>query len=96
MFYKRLLMEKREEILAIASRHGADRIRYFGSTVRGEDDEKSDIDFVVVLEPGRSLFDHIDLIDDLKVLLGCEVDVVNERGIKPRIRDRILAEAIPL
>lgn len=46
-----LLQEKREDILYIASRRSASNIRVFGSVARGQDDSKSDIDFLVDLEP---------------------------------------------
>lgn len=90
-----LLREKREEILRFAARHGARRIRVFGSVARHEDDERSDLDFLVEMEPGRSLLDLGGLQADLEAL-GRPVDVVTERGLKARIRDRVLNEAIPL
>jgi uncharacterized protein len=91
-----LLQGKREEILAIAARHGARNVRVFGSVARGEADEKSDVDFLVEMEQGRSLLDMGGLLMDLQDLLGRKVDVVSERGIKARIRERVLKEAIPL
>jgi uncharacterized protein len=91
-----LLHEKREDILRIASRRGAYNVRVFGSVARGEADAKSDIDLLVDLEPGRSLFDLGGLLMDLQNLLGHEVDVVTERGLRERIRERVLKEAIPL
>ena len=86
----------REEILRIASRHGASNLRIFGSVARGDAEPESDVDFLVNLEPGRSLLDHAALLLDLEKLLGCKVDVVTERGLKERIRDRVLREALPL
>ncbi|GAC1347009.1 MAG: nucleotidyltransferase family protein [Ktedonobacteraceae bacterium] len=91
-----LLQEKREDILRIATRRGASNIRVFGSVARGEADSKSDIDLLVDLEPGRSLFDLGGLLMDLQDLLGHKVDVVTERGLRERIRERVLKEAIPL
>ncbi len=91
-----LLKEKREVILAAARRHGVRNIRIFGSVARGEDDSESDIDFLVDMEPGRSILDHASLLIELQQLLGRKVDVVSERGIKNRIRERVLREAIPL
>ena len=91
-----LLHEKREDILRVASRRGASNVRVFGSVARGEDDAKSDIDLLVDLEPGRSLFDLGGLLMDLQDLLGRNVDVVTERGLRERIRERVLKEAIPL
>ena len=91
-----LLHEKREDILRIASKRGAYNVRVFGSVARGEADSKSDIDLLVDLEPGRSLFDLGGLLMDLQDLLGQNVDVVTERGLRERIRMRVLKEAVPL
>lgn len=90
------LREKREEILSTAARHGARKVRVFGSVVRGEAGPESDLDFLVELEPGRSLLDHAALLLDLQDLLGHDVDVLTDKGIHPRIRDRVLKEAVPL
>jgi hypothetical protein len=90
------LLDRREEILAIAARHGARTVRVFGSVVRGEETPASDLDLLVEFEPGRSLLDHIALAQDLKDLLGREVDVVTEGGLHWYIRDRICREAVPL
>lgn len=91
-----LLEQKREDILHIAAKRGATNIRVFGSVARKEADSKSDIDFLVDLEPGRSLFDLGGLLMDLQDLLGHNVDVVTTRGLRERIRERVLKEAIPL
>jgi len=91
-----LLKAKREEILHVCAKYGAHNVRVFGSVARGEADELSDIDFLIELEPGRSLFDLGGLQYDLEQLLGCRVDVVTERGLKPRIQERVLREALPL
>jgi hypothetical protein len=93
---RELLKENRQDILRIAKKHGARNIRLFGSVARGEDDEQSDIDFLVEMEPDRSLLDRAALQLELQDLLGRNVDVVSERGIKPRIRDRVLQEATAL
>jgi predicted nucleotidyltransferase len=90
------LKEKRHEILRIAAEHGALNVRVFGSVARGEADETSDIDFLVELEPGRSLLDLGGLQYELQALLDCPVDVVTERGLKARIRERVVQEAAPL
>ena len=91
-----LLKEKRQTVLEIAARHGARNVRVFGSVARGDADESSDIDLLVELEPGRSLFDHAALLVELRELLGRPVDVVTESGLRPRIRDRVLREAVAL
>lgn len=90
------LKEKREAILRIAARHGARDVRIFGSLVRGEGRPDSDVDVLVNLEPGRSLFDLGGLLMDLQELLGRPVDVVTEQGLRERIRERVLKEAILL
>jgi uncharacterized protein len=96
MNFSELLKDKREAILQIAAKHGARNVRVFGSVARGEADEQSDIDFLVDMEPGRSLLDLGGLLMDLQDLLGRNVDVVTERGLKPRIRERVLHEAVAL
>ena len=91
-----LLREKRQEILKIAAKHGAYNVRIFGSVARGEADEASDVDILVELGPDRSLLDLGGFLTDLEDLLGRRVDVVTERGLRQRIRDRVLNEAVPL
>lgn len=91
-----VLQAKREEIMRIAAKHGACNVRIFGSVARGESDERSDIDFLIELEAGRSLFDHAALLLELEELLDRRVDVVTERGLRSRIRERVLREAVPL
>ena len=96
MSYDELLRTKREDILSIAAQYGAYNVRIFGSVARGEADEKSDIDLLVNMESGRSLFDLGGLLSDLEDPLGCNVDVVTEDGLRDRIRNRVLNEAIAL
>jgi predicted nucleotidyltransferase len=91
-----LLQAKRTQILAITRHYGATRVRVFGSAARGTADEQSDIDLLVDLAPGRSLFDLGGMVYDLRQLLGKEVDVVTEKGLRSRIRDNVLAEAVDL
>jgi len=91
-----LLRSKREEIIHAAARRGAKNVRVFGSVVRGEALPESDIDFLVDLDPGRSLLDLGGLLMDLQQILGRDVDVVTEKGLHWYIRDGVLAEAINL
>ena len=86
----------RDQIRALAQRHGACNVRVFGSVARGDADAGSDLDLLVDLEPGRSLLDLGGLQVELEELLQRAVDVVTEKGLRDRIRDRVLAEAVPL
>ncbi len=71
-------------------------MRVFGSVARGEASAESDVDLLVDLEPGRSLFDHAALVIELEALLGRKVDIAVARGLRARIRERVLREAVPL
>ncbi len=93
---RELLKAKRDDILRIATAHGAHNVRVFGSVARGDAKPTSDVDFLVELEEGRSLLDHVALIQALEDLLGRKVDVVTDGAVHWYIRDRVLAEAVPL
>jgi len=90
------LRERRTEIESVARAHGATRIRVFGSVARGDATQSSDLDLLVDLDEGRGLFDLGALLMDLRDLLGCEVDVATEVGLRPRLAQRVLADAIDL
>ena len=93
MDFHQILQNHRDEILQLANKYGAYNVRIFGSVARGETDADSDIDFLVEMTPGRTLFDLGGLLMDLQNLLGCRVDVVAEKGLRTRIRERVLKEA---
>jgi hypothetical protein len=88
--------QRRDEILSVAARHGAHNVRVFGSVVRGEAREDSDLDLLVDFEPGRSLLDQVELTLDLEALLGRKVHVVTEGGLYWLLLRRVLKEARPL
>lgn len=90
------LQRMRDQIVVVAARRGATNLRVFGSVARGEAKPSSDLDLLVDLEPGRSLVDLGGLLMDIADLLGVEVDVVTEASLKPRVRARVLAEAVRL
>lgn len=96
MTHLELLKLKHTDIVTIAARYGAHNVRVFGSVARAEADDASDIDFLVEMEPGRSLFDLGGMQSELETALGRRVDVVTEKGLKSRIRARVLQEAIPV
>ena len=96
MTLEELRHAKREEILRAAAHRGARNVRVFGSVARGDNDADSDVDFLVEMEPGRTLFDLSGLLLDLETLLHVSVDVVTEGGLRPKVRERVLSEALPL
>src|SRR3972149_2125550 len=91
-----LVKEKREEILRLAARYGAGNVRLFGSVAPGGFGPEGDVDFLILPGPGMSLFRHVELEQELAELLGCKVNLVSERGLRPRVRERVMKEAVPL
>jgi len=89
------LRRRRVELLGIAETHGARNVRVFGSVARGDARPDSDVDFVLELEPGRTMLDLSGLILDLQDALGRKVNVV-EITTPSRAADRIQREALPL
>ncbi|MFL6260254.1 MAG: nucleotidyltransferase family protein [Thermoanaerobaculia bacterium] len=96
MGIEEILRSKRNEILEIAKRHGADQVRVFGSIARGEARADSDIDLLVSTGPKTSAWFPAGLVLDLEALLGRKVDVLTENALHWYIRDRVLSEAVPL
>ena len=94
---KRILSEKRRDILSIAAKHGASNVRVFGSVVRGEATQDSDIDFLIDYDIAKTTsWFPIGLIRDLKALLERKVDVTPADSIHYFIRQRVLREAVTL
>ena len=91
-----LLRSKREEIIAVAAKHGASNIRVFGSVARGEATNTSDLDLLIDLEPERSLFSLIALKQELEEVLDLQTDLAEPHSLHQLIRDRVLQEAIKL
>ena len=96
MSIRQLLQSKRTQIIEIAARHGARKVRVFGSVAKGTARRGSDIDFLVDMEEGRSLLDRSALILELEHLLKRPVDVASERGLRRPIRKEVLRDAIAL
>ncbi len=90
------LRSHRTEIIEMARARGVSRVRVFGSVARGDTTETSDIDFLVDLDEGRGLFDRGGLLMDLQDLLGCNVDVVTEAGLRSRVSESVLRDAVEL
>jgi len=91
-----LVLTRREEIVALARRHGARKVRLFGSMARGEATAASDVDLLVEAGPDRTPFFPGGLVADLEDLLGRKVQVVTERALRPSLRAYVLAEAVEL
>lgn len=91
-----LILERKEEILKIASRHGASNIRVFGSFARGQAIQSSDIDILVEVGENPSPWFPGGLIADLEELLGRQVHVVTVGALHSSIRDNVLEQAVPL
>jgi predicted nucleotidyltransferase len=90
-----LIERHADDIRRIARQHGAGHVRVFGSRAIRTATTSSDVDFLVDFETGRDLLDIVALKQE-EALLGCHVDVVEEGGVSPYVRDRILNEARPL
>lgn len=90
------LQSQKEHILNIVKKYGAYNVRVFGSVSRGEENDKSDIDFLVDFVQGSSLIDLIKVKQVLEDLLGRKVDVVTEKALHPLVRQKVLQEAVPL
>ena len=90
------LRRLKAEIYQIARKHNASKVYVFGSCARKEETTESDVDVLVELNLGASLFDLMHLQDSLETLLQCKVDVVSKRGLNPYIKKQVLQEAIAL
>ena len=87
---------KREQILRLAHQHGVTAVRVFGSMARGDSGPRSDIDLLIDVGPEPSAWFPGGFVADLEELLGRRVQVVTERGLDDLLRERVLAEAVPL
>lgn len=91
-----VLKVRRNDILRLASLHGAHHVRVFGSVARGNAGPTSDIDLLVQMDKGRSLLDLIELSQELESILQRKIDVLTDEGLSPYLKERIQTEAVPL
>lgn len=91
-----LIETHRNALIALARRRGVTGVRVFGSMRRDDAREDSDVDLLVTLAPGTSALAMGGLLMDAQELLGRRVDVVTEASLHPALRDRVLADALPL
>lgn len=92
----RLIENHRQQILELARKRGARRIKVFGSMATDRATAKSDIDFLVEMQKGASAFALGSLLKDLEDLLGRRVDMTTPNALHPAIREKILHEAVEL
>jgi len=85
-----------EELRQLGRRYGIHNIRVFGSFARGEAGPRSDLDLLVDYVPGQKGFAFVHFCEEAEALLGRTVDVATEKSLHPLIRERVLAEALPL
>ena len=93
---KKELKTYRSQILALGEHYHAPNIRVFGSTIREDNTNESDVDFLIDVSPKQSLLDLVAFTRELKELLGCEVDVAQSTVLHPLIRNEVLREAISI
>ena len=96
MTLEELRSRYRDQIVLLAEKRGAQNVRVFGSVARGDQSPGSDVDLLVDFEPGRSLLDLTGLWLDLEGALGCKVDVVSSRGLRPHVAAEVMRDAISL
>ncbi len=93
---RELVEAHRDEIKAIVARHNGRSVAIFGSVARGDERPGSDIDFLVELAPGTRPFEILSIGAELEEALGVKVDVGTPDSLRERLRDDVLAEAVPL
>ena len=86
----------REQIKAIVLAHRASNVRVFGSVIRGDDTDDSDLDLLVEPTPETSLMDIGAIRHELKSLLGVNVDVLTPNGLPDSFREKVLEESVPV
>ncbi len=87
------IRQLRPQIMALARKYRVRKVSVFGSVARGEMHADSDIDFLVDFEEGYRLTDHIRLLQGLRELLACSVDVVDRRALREELKPYVLKEA---
>ena len=91
-----LLRRLKDEIYRIAGKHNAEKVFVFGSCARNMETPDSDIDLLIEFNQAATLFDQLDIQEEMHSLLNCTVDVVSKRGLHPYLRRQVLAEAVEL
>ena len=95
-FFDEQLQRHKSQIYQIADTYGVFNIRLFGSVARQDSHAPNDIDFLIELKPGRSLYDLCGFINEVEALLDSPVDAFTEASLKSRVREQALRDARPL
>lgn len=90
------LASNRTAIRRIVESHRASNARVFGSVLRGEDTEQSDLDILIEPTPKTSLMDLAAIQIELEELLGVTVDVLTPKSLPEKFRFKVIAEALPV
>lgn len=96
MFTRQDIANRKNEIERLAHKYGIQSVSLFGSVARGTADASSDVDLLVNIQEGTSLLSLGGFQVEMERLLGRKVDVVTPAGLKERIRERALKEAVAL
>ncbi len=91
-----LVHQHRVAIMCIAKKYGAENIRLFGSVVREEETNTSDIDFLITLRSGHTYFDLVRMRRELEEELKRPVDIVLDTAVKPMLKEEIFRTAVPV
>jgi len=91
-----IVAKLKDSMLILRAKYNVKNLEIFGSYVRGEQKKRSDLDILVEFDETIDLFKYIELENYIGEMLGIKVDLVMKDTLKPRIKDRILNEAIPI
>lgn len=89
-------MAARRELIDRVTQAGGSNLRVFGSVASGTDSDGSDVDLIFDMRRPLGLFELARVERDLAAILGTPVDLVPESALRPGLRERVLAEAVPL
>ena len=86
----------RDQIRVIVNAHHAVNVRVFGSVIRNEDTDTSDLDLLIDPTAKTSLMDIGAIRFELKNLLGINVDILTPNALPDKFREKVLQESIPV
>lgn len=90
------IQKLKKQIVPILQKHHVKRAAVFGSVARGEETKNSDLDLLIELPKGKSLFDFIGLKQDIEDKMHKKIDLVEYQAIKPSLKPYILKDELPI